>query len=54
MWYEMQRFPIPQPRLIAIGVAAAVAVGLSAVTFWLPMKRGIQALEALAGGPRQA
>ncbi len=47
IWYDMQRFPIPQARLIGICVAAALAVGLSAVTFWVPMKRGIAALEAL-------
>ncbi len=47
LWYEFQRFPMPPSRQALILAAATVAVALSLVTFWWPMKRGVAALEAL-------
>lgn len=47
LWYEFQRFPVPPARQMLIVLALALAAAISAVTFWLPMKRGVAALERL-------
>ncbi len=47
LWYEFQRFPMPPARQAMVVAAGLLAAALSVATFWLPMKRGVAALEAL-------
>jgi ABC-2 type transport system permease protein len=49
MWHDYQHVPIPSGVAGWMVAALAAAVGLSLVTFWLPMRRGITALERLRG-----
>jgi ABC-2 type transport system permease protein len=49
LWHRFREAPVPlrdQAWMVLCGLAA---VGLSAATFWMPMRRGIQALEELGG-----
>lgn len=47
LWHEYQGVPVPPARQALIGLALALGAALSVVTFRLPMKRGVEALERL-------
>ena len=47
LWHEFRHVPIPTYRLVIIGACLTGALILSVVTFLLPMRRGIRALESL-------
>jgi len=49
LWHEFRHIPIPDYRLAIMGACLIAALTLSVVTFLLPMRRGIRALEALEG-----
>jgi ABC-2 type transport system permease protein len=47
LWHEFRGLPISTGRWVLMGVCGLLALGLAAVTFLLPMRRGVRALEAL-------
>lgn len=51
MWHRFHGLPVPNARLVVMVLSLAAALGLSVLTFWLPMRRGIRALEDLGGTP---
>jgi hypothetical protein len=50
MWHRFQGLPLSSGRASLMVLSLAAALALSAATFWLPMRRGVRALEEL-GGP---
>ena len=46
-WHRFRETSLAPGEWLWMGLCAAVAVGLSAVTFWAPMRKGVQALEEL-------
>jgi ABC-2 type transport system permease protein len=51
MWHRFHGLPLPNARIVMMVLSLAAALGLSVLTFWLPMRRGIRALEDLGGTP---
>ena len=49
LWYRYHHMALPAWQLAKMGVCFAVALALSGATFWLPMRRGVQALEQMGG-----
>jgi ABC-2 type transport system permease protein len=49
MWHRFQGLPLSVARLSLMALSLAVALALSAVTFWWPMRSGVRALEDLGG-----
>src|SRR5262249_12877033 len=49
LYYRYHGLVLPAWQLSKMGLAFAAALLLSGVTFWVPMRRGVQALEELAG-----
>jgi ABC-2 type transport system permease protein len=47
LWYEYQDFSVPAARQALIALALGLAAAISVATFWLPMQRGVLALEGL-------
>jgi ABC-2 type transport system permease protein len=47
LWHQMRHLPISPARQLWMGVLLAAAVLLSLATFWLPMRRGVRALDDL-------
>lgn len=47
-WYELHRLPLSGQRLAAMLACLTGAAVLSLLTFWLPMRSGVRALERLA------
>lgn len=47
LWHDYHRLPIPPRRLAWMAACGLAAAGLSLATFWLPMRRGVAALERL-------
>jgi ABC-2 type transport system permease protein len=47
LWYEMHDLPLPPTRQAGMAVLFGLAVSVSLLTFWLPMRRGVRALEEL-------
>jgi ABC-2 type transport system permease protein len=47
LWHELHGQPIPRARLAGALACLATAVVVCGLTFWLPMKKGIEALENL-------
>jgi ABC-2 type transport system permease protein len=47
LWAQVRGLPIPTGRAGLMLLCAATALMLSGVTFWLPMRRGIAALERM-------
>jgi ABC-2 type transport system permease protein len=51
MWHRFQALPLSNARMAMMVLSLAAALALSALTFVLPMRRGVQALEQLGGPP---
>jgi ABC-2 type transport system permease protein len=51
LWHRFQNVPLPTWRLVLMALSLAVAFAISVLTFWLPMRRGVKALEDLGGTP---
>jgi len=49
LWYRFRELPLPPSRQTLMGVCFLAALLLSALTFWMPMKQGVRALEELGG-----
>jgi hypothetical protein len=47
LWSEHRHLPLTSAQKAWMALSIAGALGLSAVTFWVPMRRGVAALEAL-------
>jgi fumarate reductase subunit D len=47
LWHQMHDLPIPPSRQAWMLFFFALAGALSVLTFWLPMRRGVRALEEL-------
>jgi len=47
LWHRFREVPLAAGDWFWMALCALAAVGLSAVTFWTPMQRGIQALEEM-------
>ena len=47
LWHEIRNLPISPSRQVWMVALLAAAVVLSLLTFWLPMRRGVPALDAL-------
>jgi hypothetical protein len=47
LWHQMHDLPIPPNRQVWMLFFFVVAGALSVLTFWLPMRRGVRALEDL-------
>ena len=47
LWHDYHRLPIPRSRQAWMAACGLAATGLSLATFWLPMRRGVAALERL-------
>jgi ABC-2 type transport system permease protein len=47
LWHQYHSLPLAPWRRAAMALAFAVAVAASLVTFWIPMRRGVRALESL-------
>jgi ABC-2 type transport system permease protein len=47
LWHQYRGLPIPGSRQLLMGTCFGVALALSLVTFWVPMRRGERALEEL-------
>jgi hypothetical protein len=47
LWYTYRELPIPPSRLAVMGLCLTAALALSVVTCWLPMRRGVAALDEL-------
>jgi hypothetical protein len=47
LWYDLRGAPIPQGRRLAIAACLLAAAALCVLTFVLPMRRGVRALEEL-------
>jgi ABC-2 type transport system permease protein len=47
LWHEMRHLPISPTRQIWMAILFGLAIALSLLTFWLPMRRGVRALEEL-------
>lgn len=48
LWHDYHRLPIPRSRAAWMAACGVAACGLSLATFWLPMRRGVAALERLS------
>lgn len=48
MWHQFYKLPIPERRQGLMLASLALATLFSLLTFWLPMRRGVQALERLS------
>jgi len=49
LWHDYRGLPLPPRRVAAMGAPLALAAALSLATFVSAMRRGVRALEALAG-----
>ena len=49
LWHQYRGVTMSPGRRIGSGVAYLAALSVCALVFWLPMRRGIRALEALDG-----
>jgi ABC-2 type transport system permease protein len=47
LWYDLRGAPIPQGRRLAIAACLLAAAALCVLTFVMPMRRGVRALEEL-------
>ena len=48
LWYEYRGEPVPPGRQLVMAGCFLAAAALSAATFWLPMRRGVRALEEMS------
>jgi ABC-2 type transport system permease protein len=51
LWHRFHGLSLPLFRLAGLGTGFVVAAALCALTCWLPMQRGVRALEELGGAP---
>jgi ABC-2 type transport system permease protein len=51
LWHRFQGLPLSTSRSALMAASLAVAFVLSVATWWMPMRRGVQALEDLGGAP---
>jgi hypothetical protein len=47
LWYTYRELPIPASRAAFMCLSFSAALAVSVVTCWLPMRRGVAALEQL-------
>jgi len=47
LWHRFREVPLPLRLQVWMVLCGGLAVGLSAATFWLPMKNGVRALEEM-------
>jgi ABC-2 type transport system permease protein len=47
LWHELRHLPISPSRQVWMVLLPALAIALSLLTFWLPMRRGVRALDDL-------
>lgn len=47
LWHQFQGLPLLGRHYLQMGFAFTAALGLCGATFWIPMRRGIRALESL-------
>jgi ABC-2 type transport system permease protein len=51
LWHQFNDLPVPTTRVVLMALSLATAFAISVATFWLPMRRGVKALEDLGGTP---
>ncbi len=51
LWHQVRRVPIPLMRQVLMGVCFVGAAGLSLATWWVSMRAGVRALEAMDSTP---
>jgi ABC-2 type transport system permease protein len=47
LWHEYHALPVPPRQRVSMALVFLAALGLSLVTFWLPLRQGVRALEEL-------
>jgi ABC-2 type transport system permease protein len=51
LWHRFYGLPVPPARMALMALSLATAFVTSVLTCWLPMRRGVRALEELGGHP---
>ena len=51
LWHQVRRVPIPLMRQVLMGACFVGAAGLSLATWWVSMRAGVRALEAMDSTP---
>ena len=51
LWHQVRRAPIPLMRQVLMGACFVGAAGLSLATWWVSMRAGVRALEAMDSTP---